>query len=80
LVDFLDFELGDSLALLSVAASLLVAFSVVASVFFVLLFVEAALLFFSAALVLVALSAAGLFALDDLVDALAEGLAFGFGD
>jgi hypothetical protein len=75
--DFLDFELGDSLVF-SVADSLLGDFSVLASGFFVLLFVESALLlvdsgllFFSLVLVLVlfedglvALSAAGL-----LVDA-----------
>jgi hypothetical protein len=72
----LDFELGDSLVLLSVEDSLLGDLSVLASVFFVLLFFS--LVLFEDGLV--ALSAAGLFAVDDFVDAVDEGLAIGLGD
>jgi hypothetical protein len=66
LVDFFDFELGDSLVLLSVADSLVGDFSVVACVFFVLLFFSLVLVLGLFSLVLfeaglVALSAAGLF-------------------
>lgn len=78
LLDFLVFELGDSLVVLSVADSLLGDFSVFASDFsdfFELLF--SALLFFSLELLLLdgldALSAAGLLAVEDFVDFAGEG-------
>ena len=92
MVDFLVFELGDSLVL-SVADSLFGDFSVLASDFFELLFFSVALLFSAALLVelvlfddgLVALSAAGLFVVaagllvvdDDFAEA--EGLVAGIG-
>ena len=80
----MDFELGDSLVLLSVEDSLVGDFSVLASVFFVLLFVESALLFFSLVLFedgLVALSAAGLFAVvDDLIEGDGESAGIGVGE
>lgn len=78
LLDFFDFALGDSLALLSVADSLFGDFSVVACVFFVLLFFSLVLGLFSLVLFedgLVSLSAAGLLleaglfvVVDDLVE------------
>ena len=90
MLDFLVFELGDSVVL-SVADSLLGDFSVLASDFFELLFFSVVLLFSAALLVelvlfdegLVALSAAGLLVaglfvvVDDFVEA--EGLTAGTG-
>lgn len=94
MVDFLDFELGDSL-LLSVEESLLGDFSVLASDFLVLVFVESALLLVESALLffslvffedgLVALSESGFFEAGDLVveafvDVVGEGFTVALAD